>query len=133
MVKILLIALVVCVLIFFIRKKKSVKEVGFVPHERKIVEGVLSFDDIVAWFKTVPNLNKDEDSPFIFKANDKEVIKEKMHLSLNAELTKGKQPIFLGVYNEKEDKIVKSILVEADALDEKTMEVFGKESFVILS
>lgn len=131
--KILLIALVACVLILFSRRNKAVKVVGFIPHERKNVEGVLSFGDIVAWFKTITTLNKDEDTPFILKANDKEAVKEKFHFSLNAELTKGKQSILLGVFNQKENKITKSILVEADALDEKTVEVFGKESFVTLS
>lgn len=131
--KIILIALITCVLIFYSRRKTVVKEVGFVPQERKNVEGVLAFGDIVAWFKTITTLNKDEDAPFILKANDKEALKEKLHFSLNAELTAGKQSILLGVFNQKENKIVKSILVEADALDEKTMAVLGNDSFVTLS
>ena len=39
----------------------------------------------------------------------------------------------VGVYDEKTDEITKSLLIIADAFDEKTLEVLGNEPLVVLS
>lgn len=41
--------------------------------------------------------------------------------------------LLLGVYDEKADEINKALLIIADAFDEKTLEVLGNESLVVLS
>ena len=41
--------------------------------------------------------------------------------------------LLLGVYDEKANEINKALLIIADAFDEKTLEVLGNESLVVLS
>ena len=41
--------------------------------------------------------------------------------------------IFKGVYNEETDEITHNEYIEADALDQKTQQVLGKEELVVLA
>lgn len=131
MAKIIIIAIVIGFLWQYYNKKKSV--IYFSAHERKTIAGTLSFGDVVGWFKTIQGLNQDADTPFIADAQQKDCLKEKMHVVLKEEVTPGKKSILLGVYNQAANKITHSCLVEADDLDEKLKETLGNEFFVVLN
>ena len=92
--------------------------------DRRKVNGILVFEDIVGWFKTIDNLDKEVDTPFIADANKfKDVLGP----------SSSKIPIVIGVYNEKEDEITHHLLLEADEIDDKTREVLGSEPLVVLN
>lgn len=108
----------------------------------KVVEGTLSFNDVVGWFKS-QNLNKEKDTPFIalFDEVKQMLLGDKLEaksdfsippLSEIGQHEDKKARMFLGVYNEDADEIMPSLLIFADAFDEKTSEVFGDESIVVL-
>lgn len=119
------------------RPKKAIEGLSV-----KVIEGTLSFNDVVGWFKS-QNLKKEEDTPFIalFDKCRETIFGEQ--LGANWDFTipplsevvlheDKKAKIFLGVYNEEKDEIIPSLLILADAFDEKTTEVFGNESLVVL-
>lgn len=108
----------------------------------KVVEGTLSFNDVVGWFKS-QNLNPEKNTPFIalfdnFKQmllGDKLEAKSDFCIPPSSEIGQHedkKAQLLLGVYNEDTDEISPSLLILADAFDEKTSEVLGDESLVVL-
>ncbi len=91
---------------------------------RKKVDGTLVFEDIVGWFKSIDNIDKETDTPFIADANK---FKDMLGPSSS------KKSILIGVYNKKNDVITHHLLLEADDIDKKTREILGGESLVVLN
>lgn len=134
MLKIIIIAVVICVFFYtYSAKVKSSHLVSLKDIEKKTVDGVISFNDIVGWFKNIKNLDMENDVPFMANPLQKECLKEKMQIIINVNITEGKKAILLGVYNQKENKLTSSCLLEADSFDEKTLDTFGNEPFVVLA
>ena len=108
--KILLGALSVAVLVggaYYIFKKNASKTNNDFKLDRKSIDGTLSFDDIVSWFKGL-NLESGKDIPFICLTDKfQDLIKEKFNLNIeNPESnidtipTRDKKArLVLGVYN----------------------------------
>lgn len=92
---------------------------------RVIVSGILNFAaHIVGWFKSL-NLEKEKDIPFIADPEKfKEILKTAPVKNVG---------IFEGVYDEQNDEIVSNRLIDADELDDKTLQVLGDDSLVVLS
>ena len=92
---------------------------------RKDVHGVLNFfREVVDWFKSL-RLNPQEDTPFIANASEfKEMLKTAPKKDVG---------IFEGVYNEETDEITANRYLDADEVDQKTKNVLGNESLVVLS
>lgn len=94
---------------------------------KKIINGILNFSrHVLGWFRSLP-LNQKRDVPFIAnadKAEFRKMIKEAPVKNVG---------VFQGVYNEELDEITYNEYIQADALDEKTREILGKESLVILN
>lgn len=116
------------ILFYFFKKNKRSSFPKSLPIikqvDRRKVNGILVFEDIVGWFKTIDNLDKEVDTPFIADANKfKDVLGP----------SSSKIPIVIGVYNEKEDEITHHLLLEADEIDDKTREVLGSEPLVVLN
>lgn len=91
-----------------------------------IISGVFNFArNVVAWFKNIYNLDKEEDTPFMANASKfKEMLKTAPTKNVG---------IFQGVYNEETDEITHNQYLEADELDAKTREVLGDEPLVVLN
>ena len=94
---------------------------------KKIINGILNFSrHVVGWFKSLP-LNQRRDVPFIAnadKAEFRKLIKEAPIKNVG---------IFQGVYNEETEEITYNEYIQADALDNQTRQVLGKESLVVLN
>ncbi len=92
---------------------------------RRVINGILNFvGQVVNWFKSL-HLDPQKDTPFIANAEDfKDMLKTAPRKNVG---------IFEGVYNEETDEITANRYLEADEVDEKTKEVLGKESLVVLS
>ena len=92
---------------------------------RKVVHGVLNFcREVVDWVKSL-RLNPQEDTPFIANASEfKEMLKTAPKKDVG---------IFEGVYNEETDEITANRYLDADEVDQKTKNVLGNESLVVLS
>lgn len=104
--------------------KKRTNETLFDNISIKAIDGCTNFSDIVGWFKSL-KLDKEKDIPFIADPNVfKGILKfeQKKNVAL-----------FIGVYDENSDKIIHSQIIEADELDQKTLEVLGTEKLVVLS
>lgn len=99
----------------------------------KSVEGELAFTDVKGWFQTIPDLNKETDTPFIANVREKEKIKQKMNFTLNFTAPEGKECLLVGVFNEKERAVTKAVTIEADSFDDQIKELLGTEAFVVLS
>lgn len=91
----------------------------------KTIDGTINFADVVGWFKSL-KLDKEKDIPFVGNAN---AFKDMLQ---NFEQKKS-VALFIGVFDEKSDKIIHSQIIEADDFDQKTREVLGSEDLVILS
>ncbi len=91
----------------------------------KTIDGTINFADVVGWFKSL-KLDKEKDIPFVGNAN---VFKDMLQ---NFEQKKS-VALFIGVFDEKSDKIIHSQIIEADDFDQKTREVLGSEDLVVLS
>lgn len=98
------------------------KQKGF---EVSTIEGESNFNDILAWFKT-QNLDPKRHTPFI--ANFIEL--KDMFAGVDVKVSKP-CAIIVGFIDEQADSIT-SIIIESDALDAKTKEVFGDEKLVVL-
>ena len=82
------------------------------------------FREVVDWFKSL-RLNPQEDTPFIANASEfKEMLKTAPKKDVG---------IFEGVYNEETDEITANRYLDADEVDQKTKNVLGNESLVVLS
>jgi hypothetical protein len=92
-----------------------------------IINGILNFSrHVVGWFKSL-SLKQNRDVPFIAnadKAEFRQMIKEAPVKNVG---------IFQGVYNEETDEITYNEYIQADALDNQTRQVLGKESLVVLN
>lgn len=142
--KILLGMLSVAVLaggVYFIIKNNVSKTNNDLKLDRKSIDGTLSFDDIVSWFKGL-NLEHENDIPFICLADKfQDLIKEKFNLNIERpeshietlSVSDKKARLVLGVYNEKRNALSHLTLLESDQLDEKTLQVLGDESMVVLN
>lgn len=91
----------------------------------KTIDGTINFADVVGWFKSL-KLDKEKDIPFVGNAN---AFKDMLQ---NFEQKKS-VALFIGVFDEKSDKIIHSQIIEADDFDQKTCEVLGSEDLVVLS
>ena len=90
----------------------------------KTIDGTINFADVVGWFKSL-KLDKEKDIPFVGNAN---AFKDMLQ---NFEQKKS-EALFIGVFDEKSDKIIHSQIIEADDFDQKTREVLGSEDLVVL-
>ncbi len=92
-----------------------------------VIEGCLNFArNVVGWFKSL-NLQQGRDVPFIANANQ-QVFKEMLQKAPVKDVG-----IFKGVYNEETDEITHNEYIEADALDQRTQQILGKEELVVLA
>lgn len=92
----------------------------------KIIKGVLNFAlEVVDYFRNL-TLDPRKQTPFIGKANSPE-FREMLKKTPVKDVG-----IFEGVYNDETDEIENMQIIEADSLDEKTKEVLGTESLVVL-
>lgn len=92
---------------------------------RNVINGILNFaKEVVGWFKSL-RLNPQEDTPFIADASEfKEMLKAAPKKNVG---------IFEGVYNEETDEITANRYLDADEVDQKTKDVLGNESLVVLN
>lgn len=92
---------------------------------RKVINGILNFaKQVVGWFKSL-RLDPQKDTPFIADASEfKEMLKTAPKKNVG---------IFEGVYNEDADEITANRYLDADEVDQKTKDVLGNESLVVLS
>lgn len=102
-----------------IRKKLKHKEIPV-----KTIEGKVNFQDIVAWFKSLP-LDKNKHVPFIAKADQ---FKDMLNYKPKKNAT-----LFIGVFDEEKNEIIHAQIIEADSFDEQTRETLGNEAIVVLS
>ena len=91
----------------------------------KTIDGTINFADVVGWFKSL-KLDKEKDIPFVGNANAFKDMLQNFEQKKNVAL-------FIGVFDEKSDKIIHSQIIEADDFDQKTREVLGSEDLVVLS
>lgn len=103
-----------------IRKKLKYKEI----YPVKTIEGKVNFQDIVAWFKSLP-LDKNKHVPFIAKADQ---FKDMLNYKPKKNTT-----LFIGVFDEEKNEIIHAQIIEADSFDEQTREILGNEAFVVLN
>ena len=102
-----------------IRKKLKHKEIPV-----KTIEGKVNFQDIVAWFKSLP-LDKNKHVPFIAKADQ---FKDMLNYKPKKNAT-----LFIGVFDEEKNEIIHAQIIEADSFDEQTRETLGNEAIVVLN
>ncbi len=122
------------------KKKKTVKPICNMSTKK--IEGALAFTDVVGWFKSL-SLNRQKDMPFIALADqieneigsyfksDNVIVYPPLPEDVFEE--QNKKRLLLGVYDEETDEVSKALMIIADAFDEKTLEVLGNESLVVLS
>lgn len=108
---------------------------------KKVIDGTLPFNDIVSWFKSL-SLDKNKDIPFICLADKfPKVVNDKFNLDIEGMQSTTDTPsdgnkkvrLVLGVFDEEKGKVSNIILLEAGQLDERTLQVLGDESLVVLS
>lgn len=102
-----------------IRKNLKHKEIPV-----KTIEGKVNFQDIVAWFKSLP-LDKNKHVPFIAKAD---LFKDMLNYKPKKNAT-----LFIGVFDEEKNEIIHAQIIEADSFDEQTRETLGNEAIVVLN
>jgi len=124
---------------YYIIKNNISKTNNDLKLDRRSIDGTLSFDDIVSWFKGL-NLERENDIPFIcFADKFQDLIKEKFNLNIPESHIETlfesdkKARLVLGVYNERRNALSHLTLLESDQLDEKTLQVLGDESMVVLN
>lgn len=131
-----IVVVVLGVIIGILLSKKKTKELTLPEKVRKAnimgvdvsvktIDGTINFADVVGWFKSL-KLDKEKDIPFVGNAN---AFKDMLQ---NFEQKKS-VALFIGVFDEKFDKIIHSQIIEADDFDQKTREVLGSEDLVVLS
>jgi len=122
-----IIALIVAAIGAYFYKQRKKNEVEIKPD---ILDSELSFDDVVAFFKS-KNLNKDVHTPFMANGDS-----AKLKAMFHQPYPQGKEgyvSLLFGIYNRKSDEIEDIKLVYAKSLSPKILEVLGGDSFVILS
>lgn len=118
------------VLIFFYcygSKKKQDTKQDRKKLDPEYVESELSFNDIVAYFKT-KSLKKDIDTPFMAKINDPKISK-----IFDIKVPNGYDAILLGTYKDQKDQYENIKLIFAKSLDQKIKDALGADSMVVLS
>jgi hypothetical protein len=92
---------------------------------KKTINGVLNFaNEVVGYFRNL-KLDPKTQTPFIANMNS---FKEKLK---NAPVKN--VGIFQGIFNEQTNDFEHVQQIEADGLDQQTIEILGKESLVVLS
>ena len=160
---ILVIAALCAVIVFFLLKQKQKKQEGkktYKPNskifqqEDVFVEAeTVVFTDVVAYFKGL-SLIKGQDTPFVAKANAEElkptieaitkIEEEGTPSKENGEPSLEENPVytskdfndttlFLGTLNEKNGEVENVKIIIAESFDEKTKDVLGNESLVVLN
>lgn len=158
---ILVIAALVAAIAFFLlgRKKqegkKAYKPGNSVFSQKNIIDKAdkIVFTDVVAYFKGL-SLIKGQDTPFIAKANAEElkptieaitkIEEEGTPSKENGEPSLEENPVytskdfndttlFLGTLNEKNGEVENVKIIIAESFDEKTKDVLGNESLVVLN
>lgn len=91
---------------------------------RKVIRGILNFArEVVGWFRSL-TLDPQKDTPFIADATKfKDMLKTAPTKNVG---------IFEGVYNEEADEITENRYLDADEVDNRTKQVLGNESLVVL-
>ena len=122
------------------KKKKTVKPICNLNIKK--VEGTLAFTDVVGWFKSL-SLNPQKDTPFVALADQIENMVGSYFKSDNVIVypplpddvfkEQNKKRLLLGVYDEEVGEVKNAQMIIVDAFDEKTLEVLGNESLVVLS
>ena len=131
-----IVVVVLGVIIGILLSKKKTKELTLLEKVKKAnimgvdvsvktIDGTINFADVVGCFKSL-KLDKEKDIPFVGNAN---AFKDMLQ---NFEQKKS-VALFIGVFDEKSDKIIHSQIIEADDFDQKTREVLGSEDLVVLS
>jgi hypothetical protein len=92
---------------------------------KKVINGVLNFaNEVVGYFRNL-KLDPKTQTPFLANMNS---FKDKLK---NAPVKN--VGIFQGVYNEQTDAFEDVQQIEADGLDQQTMETLGKDALIVLS
>ena len=113
----------------FLYYKKRKQSLQF-PFETKTLDGTLNFPDVIGYFKT-KNLKQNEDIPFIAQNDISGAFSKKSHTPF-PEPKPEYITIVLGVYNEKSNTLAHCQVLYVKGLDDKTKEVLGNESLVVL-
>ena len=102
----------------------------------------MAFTDVVGWFKSL-SLNPQKDTPFVALADQIENMVGSYFKSDNVIVypplpddvfkEQNKKRLLLGVYDEEVGEVKNAQMIIVDAFDEKTLEVLGNESLVVLS
>lgn len=108
-------------------KSEFPKTIPFVGEVNSSVIDTLDFSNVVGWFKNLKYLDKERHVPFIANA-EAEAIKSMITFE-----PQKKYIVLLGVYDETTDEIIEKHLIHADKLDEKTQQVLGNETLVVLN
>ena len=101
-----------------------------IPFETKTVDGTLNFSDIIGYFKT-KSLKQEEDIPFIAQNDTAGAFSKKAHTPFPGSKSDYKT-IVLGVHTEKSNTLTHCQVLYVKEIDEKTKEVLGNESLVVL-
>ncbi|GEM_PF-699189 len=122
------------------KKKKIVKPICNL--NVKNVQGTLPFTDVIGWFKSL-RLDSQKATPFVALADQLEnmigayfksdIVFVYPPLPDDVFKDQGKKRILLGVYDENIDEVSHALLIVADAFDQKTLDVLGNESLIVLS
>ena len=135
--------------------KKTYKPGNSVFSQKNIIDKAdkIVFTDVVAYFKGL-SLIKGQDTPFVAKANAEElkptieaitkIEEEGTPSKENGEPSLEENPVytskdfndttlFLGTGNEKNGEVENVKIIIAESFDEKTKDVLGNESLVVLN
>ena len=135
--------------------KKTYKPGNSVFSQKNIIDKAdkIVFTDVVAYFKGL-SLIKGQDTPFVAKANAEElkptieaitkIEEEGTPSKENGEPSLEENPVytskdfndttlFLGTLNEKNGEVENVKIIIAESFDEKTKDVLGNESLVVLN
>ncbi len=137
---ILVIAALCAVIAFFLLKQKQKKQEGkktykpsskIFQQEDVVVEAeTVVFTDVVVYFKNL-SLTKGRDIPFIAKANSKELQEVVSVIKKTEDFND--TTLLLGTLNEETNEVENVKIIIAESFDEKTKDVLGNESLVVLN
>jgi len=137
---ILVIVALCAVIAFFLLKQKQKKQEGkktyktsskIFQQEDVVVEAeTVVFTDVVVYFKNL-SLTKGRDIPFIAKANSKELQEVVSVIKKTEDFND--TTLLLGTLNEETNEVENVKIIIAKSFDDKTKEVLGNESLVVLN
>lgn len=122
---IIIVAIVAVVLAAVLLQKKKVTDLNV-----EVIDRELTFDEVMSFFK-VQKLKEGDDIPFIANGDSKE-FRKMLHIPYPQEDT-SYVSLFIGVFNEKQDKIVNYKFIKASSLDKQILEVLGNEKLIVLN